>query len=318
MRKLTSFSIIITIAVLMTSCATSRFYHLPGKEFSEIDYRFPVKTVAVRNIHVAYIDQGTGNETLILIHGLGTNAKGWIKNIPALAEKFRVIALDLPGYGRSDKGYYDYSMSFYAQVITEFMDALRIENATLVGHSMGGQIAMTAALEYPERVRRLVLISPAGFERFTEGEGDWMRNAMKVDFIKDTPIRNIDINLKTNFYNYPKEAEFMITDRIQIRSAKDFEKYCYAVSRNVAGMLDGPVYERLPDIKQPTLIMFGVNDGLIPNPYLHGGRTSDVAQIGKERIPDSQLLMIPDCGHFVQFEKAEQTNEAIIRFVSEN
>ncbi len=302
----------------MTSCATSRFYHLPGKEFSEIDYRFPVKTVAVRNIHVAYIDQGTGNETLILIHGLGTNAKGWIKNIPALAEKFRVIALDLPGYGRSDKGYYDYSMSFYAQVITEFMDVLRIENATLVGHSMGGQIAMTAALEYPERVRRLVLISPAGFERFTEGEGDWMRNAMKVDFIKDTPIRNIDINLKTNFYNYPKEAEFMITDRIQIRSAKDFEKYCYAVSRNVAGMLDGPVYERLPDIKQPTLIMFGVNDGLIPNPYLHGGRTSDVAQIGKERIPDSQLLMIPDCGHFVQFEKAEQTNEAIIRFVSEN
>ncbi len=302
----------------MTSCATSRFYHLPGKEFSEIDYRFPVKTVAVRNIHVAYIDQGTGNETLILIHGLGTNAKGWIKNIPALAEKFRVIALDLPGYGRSDKGYYDYSMSFYAQVITEFMDVLRIENATLVGHSMGGQIAMTAALEYPERVRRLVLISPAGFERFTEGEGDWMRNAMKVDFIKDTPIRNIDINLKANFYNYPKEAEFMITDRIQIRSAKDFEKYCYAVSRNVAGMLDGPVYERLPDIKQPTLIMFGVNDGLIPNPYLHGGRTSDVAQIGKERIPDSQLLMIPDCGHFVQFEKAEQTNEAIIRFVSEN
>jgi len=318
MKKLQYIIITLTMAALMTSCATSRFYHLPGKEFSEIDYGYPVKTVAVRNINIAMIDEGQGDETLILIHGLGTNAKGWIKNIPVLSKKYRVIALDLPGYGKSDKGYYDYSMSFYAKVLKELMDALNINQAVLAGHSMGGQIAITAALEYPDKVKKLILISPAGFERFTDGEAAWMKNAMKVEFIKDTPIRNIDINLKANFYNYPKDAEFMITDRIQIRSASDFEDYCYAVSRNVAGMLDGKVYMHLSDIKQPTLIMFGENDGLIPNPYLHGGFTADIAEIGKDEIPNNTVHIFPKCGHFVQFEKADEANQAILNFLSRN
>ncbi|MCA9734449.1 MAG: alpha/beta hydrolase [Deferribacteres bacterium] len=316
MRTILPILSLFIVATLVSGCASSRFYRLPAKEFTNIDYGYPVKTTTVRNIHIAMIDEGRGDETIILIHGLGTNAKGWTKNIPVLAEKYRVIALDLPGYGKSDKGYYDYSMSFYAQVIKELMEKLGVWKAVLIGHSMGGQIAMTAALEHPEIVEKLVLISPAGFERFTEGEAAWMKGAMKVDFIKDTPIRNIDINLKANFYDYPKDAEFMITDRIQVRGASDFENYCYAVSRNVWAMLDGPVYMRLKDIKQPTLILFGENDGLIPNPYLHAGFTKDVAQIGKSEIPNSSLKLFPQCGHFVQFEKAQETNKAIKEFLS--
>ncbi len=315
MRLLKWAILVSMLSGILFSCATSRYYHLETKQFDEIDYGFEVKTVPVRNINVAFIDEGSSDQVLLLIHGLGSNAKGWIKNIPVLAENFRVIAVDLPGYGKSDKGYYDYSMSFYALVLKELLLKLNITSAVFVGHSMGGQIAINSALQYPELVEKLVLISPAGFERFTEGEGDWLTGAVTEEFVHDTPIRNIDINLRSNFYEMPTDAEFMITERIALRGADDFSDYCYAVSRNVGAMINGPVWDKLDQISQPTLIMFGENDGLIPNPYLHGGFSKDVAGIGNKAIPDNQLILVPECGHFVQFEKPEQTNNAILKFI---
>lgn len=312
-KSILSLTGLVTIMFIF-GCASSRYYRLGTREFSEIDYGFPVERAKVRNIGIGYIDQGNSDQVLLLIHGLGSNAKGWIKNIPAWADRYRVIAVDLPGYGTSDKGYYPYSMSFYAQVLTEFLDELGIPKATFVGHSMGGQIAMVTALNHPDRVDKLVLISTAGFERFSEGEGAWMKGVMTPELVRSTAIRNIDINLRANFYETPAGAEFMITDRIQIRGAEDFELYCYAVSQNVDGMLNEPVADDLGKITQPTLIIFGENDGLIPNPYLHGGKTEKVALIGKEGIPDSRLIMMPKCGHFVMFEKWDETNRAVIEF----
>lgn len=308
--------ILMCVSIMISNCSTSSYYHLPKKEFKEIDYKFDVKYKKVRNINIAYIDEGKGSETLLLIHGLGTSAKSWIKNIKELKKHYRVIAIDLPGYGKSDKGYYKYSMSWYAKVLNDFLSSLNIDKAVFVGHSMGGQISLVAALKYPQRVEKLVLISTAGFEKFTEGEGDWMKSAFTIDLVKDTPIRNIDINLRANFYETPDDAGFFVTDRIQVRGASDFENYCYAVTRNVAGMIDEPVLDKLHLIKQKTLIMFGENDGLIPNPYLHGGLTKDIANFGKANIKNSTMVLIPECGHMMQFEKAKIVNSKIIKFIS--
>ncbi len=305
------------LALVVVGCASSRYYDLGTVQFEDFDYGFAVKKVAIKNINVALIDEGSGDETLVLVHGLGTNAKAWNQNIAALAESFRVIALDLPGYGKSEKGYFIFSMDFHAEVIAGVLDALNIEKAVLVGHSMGGQIAMTAALNYPDRVSKLVLIAPAGFERFTDGEAAWFKKAVTPTFVKETPIRNIDVNVKSNFYEMPDEAEFLVTERIQMRKADDFELYCYAVAKNVAAMVDGPVYERLEEITQPTLIIFGENDALIPNPYLHGGFTAEIGAIGQEKIDGSTLVMIPECGHLVPMEKPHLTNSLIENFVKE-
>ncbi len=302
-------------AMMVTGCATSRYYQLEKKEFDDFDYGFATKKIAVRNIQISVIDEGRSDKVLLLIHGLGSYAKGWRKNIPELTKQYRVIAVDLPGYGKSDKGFYPYSMPFFATVLTELLTELRIDKATFVGHSMGGQIAMVTSLLFPERVERLVLISPAGFERFTDGEGAWMSKAMTPEFVHDTPIRNIDINLKSNFYSYPQDASFMITERIQMRGAKDFDNYCYAVSKNVAAMLDYPMWDKLGRIGHKTLILFGENDNLIPNPFLHGGSTADIARIGHSQIKDNQLILIPECGHFAQFEKADVVNQAIVQFM---
>lgn len=309
--------IIIGIVIIMSiqGCATTHFYHLDPIEYSDLDYGYDVNYSQVKNINIAYIDQGSGDNTLLLIHGLGTYAKGWIKNIDALATNNRVIAVDLPGYGKSDKGYYKYTMDFYAKVLTELLDNLGIEKVTPIGHSMGGQIAMTMALDYSDRVDKLVLISPAGFERFKDGEGDWMIGAMTPDFVKDTPIRSIDTNLRYNFYETPEDAEFLITERIQLRGASDFDRYCYAVSKNVQAMIDGYVYDRFGQISQPTLILWGENDELIPNRFLHAGWTKDIAKIGAEEIPNNKTVIFPHCGHFVQFEKSDEANNAIIDFI---
>lgn len=314
MRKITYIIAVLMLAGLW-SCSTSRYYHLKTVEFKDLDYGYPIKMVKVKNINIATIDEGKSQKVLLLIHGLGSNAKAWIKNIPKWSKEYRVIAVDLPGYFKSDKDYYEYSMEFYARVLTDLLSKLNIEKATFIGHSMGGQIALVTALEYPSRVENLVLVSPAGFEKFTIGEGEWMINAVTPEFVKATGIRNIAVNLKSNFYNAPADAEFMITDRIAVRKAKGFDDYCYAVSKNVRAMIDSPVYDRLEEIKQPTLIIFGQNDKLIPNAYLHGGWTKDIAKIGNDKIPNSTLFMVPECGHFAQFEKADKVNEAIIKFL---
>ena len=313
--KIKHIFILLVIGMMFSSCMRP-YKNLDTIEFSELNYLFPVKIAELSdNIQIAYVDEGSGDETIIFVHGLGSYLPAWRKNVSALRNNFRCIAIDLPGYGKSSKGLYPFTMEFYADVIAEFLDNLNIENATIAGHSMGGQIGMVMALKYPQKVTRLILAAPAGFELFTDGEKRWFREVMTIDMVKLTPVQQLRANIVVNFYNMPQDAEFMVSDRIILRKAKDFEKYCYTVVKSVEAMVDQPVYDFLEKITQPTLIIFGENDNLIPNRYLHGGKTYNVAKIGNEKIPDSKLVMIPCCGHFAQFEKPEVFNKAVIDFI---
>ncbi len=314
MKNLIFFILLLLIFALF-SCLKP-YQNFEEIEFSDLQYPFPVKTSTVKdNLELAYVDEGSGQQTIIFIHGLGSYLPAWQKNIAGLKDSYRCIALDLPGYGKSGKGVYPIDMEFYVDVLTEVMDNLDLESVNLAGHSMGGQIAMIAALKYPDRVKSLILIAPAGFEEFTPGEGQWFHDVMTVDFVRLTPVQQIRANVAGNFYNMPAEAEFMVTDRIALRKADDFEKYCYAVVKSVQGMVDQPVHQLLDQIRQPALIVFGENDNLIPNPFLHPGKTVNIAKTGAEKIPNSRLVMIPKCGHFAQFEKAEIVNRSIRDFL---
>lgn len=288
--------------------------------FSSLRYPFSVNTVQLSNgVTLAYIDEGTAHgvngETIIFLHGLGSYIPAWSKNIGALREQYRCIALDFPGYGKSSKGEYPFSMEFYADTVKELMDALNIYKATLCGHSMGGQVAMTAALRHPERVKQLILVDPAGLEQFSARETSWMRNAVTAKGIASTPEYRLRLAYRLNFYRMPSDTEPMIQDRLAMRSFKDFDLHCYALAKSVHAMIDAPVIERLPEISQQTLILFGENDTLIPNPLLHWGRPVDVARFGASSIQNSRLVMIPKCGHFAQFEQPEAVNNAIRAFL---
>lgn len=296
------------------ACASS---HIPAlKTMDDLNYEFPVKKMALSNeTEIAYVEEGAGDQTLIFIHGLGSYLPAWNKNIPELSKHYRCIAIDLPGYGKSSKGNYEFSMTYYAQVIREFAAKKGLNQVVLVGHSMGGQIALTAALQYPDLVDKVVLIAPAGFETFNKGQRSWLANVMTPDAVKLTPYDQIRTNLAYNFYNMPDEAEFMFTDRVAMRTAEGFEGYCYAVSQSVKGMVDQPIFEFLPQIKQPALTIFGANDNLIPNRFLNPGKTEDVAKSGVSRMPAGELVMLEKTGHFAQFDKPNEVNAAIIQFL---
>ncbi len=285
-------------------------------EFEALHYPFATRNVTINDsLTIAYADEGEGDNVIVFVHGLGSYLPAWQKNISGLKDDFRCIALDLPGYGKSNKGPYPIDMAFYADVLAQFLKKLEIDKAVVAGHSMGAQIAITLALKMPEVVSHLVLIDPAGIETFTPDEKAWLKKVVTAQAVKLTPPQRIRANITANFYDMPKDAEFMVVDRLRLRGAKDFDKYCLAVEQSVAGMVDEPVFEHLGEIVPPTLVIFGENDNLIPNPYLHGGKSEDIGKIAKEKIPNCQLEIIPKCGHFTQFEKPEVVNRLISTFI---
>lgn len=305
------------MAVAFGACSTPYSAIRNIKTFDELNYKYPVKKVYLpeNEFTIAYTDEGKGDNTIILIHGLGSYLRAWEKNIGELSKNNRVIAIDLPGYGKSSKEPHTGMMTFYAGIVNELVKELKLNKVVIGGHSMGGQIGMTTYLKYPQIVKGLVLAAPAGFERFTKGQKQWFRDVMTVDGVRLTTPEGIQNNLASNFYRVPKDADFMVSERMEMRSADDFIPYCYAVVQSVHGMVDNPVIDYLQDIKVPTLILFGENDNLIPNRYLNPGRTVEIAKYGASKIPNSKLVMIPKTGHFLMFEKPEVFNKETIDFI---
>ncbi|MEO1411702.1 MAG: alpha/beta fold hydrolase [Bacteroidota bacterium] len=268
------------------------------------------------SLRLAYVDEGAGAYTLLFIHGLGSNLQAWQKNIDVLKANYRCIALDLPGYGKSSRGAYPFDMPFFARAVRHFIDHLALENVVLVGHSMGGQIAVHTVLNSPERLAKLLLLAPAGFETFSQEERDWFQNFYTSAVVKATPEDQIIKNFHLNFHQFPDDAQFMIDDRLLLRQSSEYDDYCQMIPRCVQGMLQYPIFDQLPELNLPTLILYGAEDALIPNTYLHPQLTTpQVARAGQERIAGSQLRLLPAAGHFVQWEQAAAVNAAIVEYL---
>lgn len=307
---------ILLITLFAVGCSGGFVYKdAPAMEFADLDYGFTSHDTKVNGINVSYIDEGKGEQTIVLVHGLASNGGFWRNNIAELAKHSRVIAIDLPGYGKSDKGVYPYTMSFYADVVSGLLTQLNIAKVVYVGHSMGGQIGIHFSFRHTAQLEQLILAAPAGLEPFSRGDGDWLKSVMTIDFVKKTPEERIRANLAMNFYQYDDRFEWMVEERTRMAKAKDFEDFCYAVVRSVHGMLNEPTTKRLQEISVPTHLIFGTNDGLIPNPILHGGTAADIAKIGTDAIPNVTLNFIPEAGHMLQLEKPEEFNALVIGFL---
>ncbi len=310
-RKILSSVLLALVMVISTSLLQAQ-----QTDFADLDYPYKVEYQQLDNgQRIAYIDEGEGTP-LLLIHGLGSYIPAWKQNIAALSENHRVIALDLPGFGKSSKDANSYSIPFFTETVMQLQQALGIPKATWIGHSMGAQIAMEGALSHPQKISKLILLAPAGFETFTEQEGQMMTSFVTPASIKATPDSLIRQTFKATFYDFPKEAEFMAEDRVAIRGAKNFDGYARAYAASVQAMIDGPVFSRLSQIKQPALIIYGKQDALIPNRQLHADlSTKKVAESGHQKLPNSQLKMIDKAGHFVHFEQSDIVNKEILKFI---
>jgi pimeloyl-ACP methyl ester carboxylesterase len=285
---------------------------------TDTPYPLPVHTLqGAGGLSLAYTEQGEGLP-LVFIHGLGSYLPAFAKNLPLLSQDFRCLALDLPGYGKSAKEGFTPGMAFYADVVSDFLDKLQISECYLAGHSMGGQVAMHAALKYPQKVKKLALLAPAGLEAFTADEGRQMKAWFSPEKVYAAGTEIIEQNIKANFHCFPEDAQPILQDRLQYKACDDYGRFCQVLSDSVGAMLQEPVYEKLLQLSMPVLILFGRQDAYIPSPLLHPGLELDaMLAAAVAGIPKGSYKLLDSCGHFIQWEQAEQVNKLLLDFLEE-
>lgn len=269
------------------------------------------------NITLSYQEAGKGDHTVVMIHGLGSSAKAYQKNIPALSEKARVVALDLPGFGNTELGGFVPGMDNYAKVISEFITLKKWDRVTLVGHSMGGQIALQlAASQQPDWLKNMVLLAPAGLEQFTPEDKKWFQTVVNDQLYLNLTDAQIQQNFDINFYGakVPNDAQFMVNERFDIK--KDTEKYKTYVStvvQSIHAMLAEPVYDKIANIKVPIQVIYGKNDMLIPNKILHPQLSlDDLLEKLRTDYPKIKIQQLEEAGHFVLWDQSDAVNTCII------
>ncbi len=270
--------------------------------------------------HVSVVELNPeGTRTLLFLHGLGSYVSFWRFQLDAFAAQgYRVVAFDQLGYGKSDKpAEFPYSMEAMSEVVDEVMGALDIGKATLIGHSMGGEVAMATAIRYPARVERLALTSPAGFEPFTPREKAWFRAVVNTVFVKSTPEYGVWGSIRAgNFMRWRDELEFLVEERVRVAKSKEFDSYAYAQVQSINGLTHNDfIRDNLGLISAPAIILFGEDDRLIPNVFLHGGRARRWMTYGSEQIKGSKLEGFANCGHTLQMDCPEQYNATLSAFL---
>jgi pimeloyl-ACP methyl ester carboxylesterase len=262
------------------------------------------KFITVNGQTIHYLQQGSG-KPLILVHGFAGSTYTWRKLILLLADQYTVYALDLLGFGLSDKpGDGNYDLEAQGKLVIGFLDALHLPNATLAGHSMGGVVVGYAALDAPAKVDSLILVSP-GF--YGKGAPSFLRylffplnRVMAQQFYKKA-VRAASLN--RSFYNKSLVTDELIDAYLlptKTPNAAD------ALARMMSSV-STRTYEGLAEkIATPSLLVWGDHD------------TNNLPQDGerlKKEIKQSRLVIIKECGHYVQEEKPEDLARAIKDFL---
>ena len=233
---------------------------------------------------------------MLMIHGFGGDLDTWMLNRDALARDRRVVALDLPGHGYSDKTLATGSLDEYASAVVDFMDAIGLEQAHLVGHSMGGAIALTVAARIPQRVRSVSLLAPAGFG--PEANAEFLHG-----YATATTRPAIKALLAQLFANQAfissKIVDLVLNYKRRVGVAEALNK---TIGAQFPGDRQGASLRDLVGLR-PTQVVWGGADQIIPAQQTEG-------------LPAAlPLHVLPGVGHVLHIEAADAVNRLIAEFV---
>ena len=256
--------------------------------------------VEVGGLRLRYVQVGEGPRRVVLLHGFGGDKDTWLFNLETLAEGRTVYALDLPGHGESDKRVTDGSVPGLAATVLGFLDALGIEEADLVGHSMGAAVAMAVAVSTPTRVRSLALLAPAGLGQ--EANTDYLRG-----FVAAGSRRELKPHVEKLFADPALVTRELLERLLKFKRLDGAQAALQAV---LDGFLSGDsqatiLAEPVADLGIPILVVAGAEDQVMP-----AGHTGVLA--GKAAVH-----VLEGRGHMVHMEAAGEVNRLLSDHLSE-
>lgn len=264
--------------------------------------------LTVNGVGIHYMETGKGEPAVLLVHGLGGSWDNWYDIIPELAkEGHRVIAMDLPGFGLSDKPDIDYKIDDFVQFLKSFIEKKKLERPVAVGHSMGGHIIIKTAARYQGLFSRIILVDSSG-ARNLWGPVRWFLTRFYVA-LEDHPYwisnRMLKFVVDLNFYDSEKGKELYYF-YARARETSEWKLLLRSFCRAGRHMINDSVEDILKEIRVPTLIVWGQDDRVLPLKNAHELNM---------RIGDSQMAVILECGHMPMIEKPERLAAIINEFL---
>jgi pimeloyl-ACP methyl ester carboxylesterase len=287
-------------------------YGNPDPEWMRIDWREHLRTIDVVGAKTNYVEMGDG-PPLVFLHGLGGSWQNWLENIPHFARTHRVIALDLPGFGSSPMPPWELSIPAYGRYFRDFLERIGVGRCSLVSNSMGGFIATEIAINEPERVDDLVLVSAAGIT-WARARREPAEMAARVG----RAAAPLALRFQMSGIRRPK-----IRQRIfgglwykpsALRRELIWEQVVPALQSDgtfdaMRTLVGYDIRHRLEEIDVPTLIVWGRNDAVVPVP---------AALSYKKRIGDNAELVIFDrTGHMPELERPVRFNRLVEDFLKD-
>ena len=269
--------------------------------------------VEVSGKRVRYWMEGEG-PAVLLVHGLSNSVEFWQYNIAPLAAHHRVYALDLLGFGRSDKEVGQFSLPYAAAFMVDFLNAMGVEQASLVGNSLGGVVCAQTAVQHPERVERLILVDSAGFGR----ELNPFLRVWSVPRVGSGVFwiyqRLFPLLKRWVFYNSGSLDEGWLAGAAEVLRSPGVRENVIKVARAGVSLrrgqreeLFGHLHGLLAATSVPTLIIWGGHDFVVPLAH---------AYAAQKLIPNSEVRIMERCGHIPQVERPEEFNRLVLEFLA--
>ena len=271
--------------------------------------------IRVGGLDTFYIEAGQG-KPVVLLHGLGATNTSFLPTFVDLHRDHRVIAPDLPGFGESAKPLRSYDAAFYGRWLIAFLDALDIPKAHLIGNSMGGRVAIEAALLAPDRVDRVALLAPSpAFIKRRQYERMVRFLRPELAFVPlRVPRRQVVGSIKRLFAQPGRLRhewyESAADEFIRVFSSQRGRIGFFSAARQI--YLEQPYgqtgfWDRLPELTRPALFIWGEKDWLVPARF-----ERHVARC----LPQATSIVLEDCGHVPQYELPEETHRLVRQFLA--
>lgn len=323
----TRFSLVVIgiLFFIMAGCGGRNFiYEKKGITYDQIDYGFPVKYFdAGEEIgKIAYVDEGKGDITFLFIHGRISYLKMFAFQMQNLKEKYRVVALDLPGYGKSPfSEKVEYSGKLHLQAIVSLVNFLKLKNIILVGHSYGGALAVGVSSLNLLDIKKLVLIAPGGLQPYSPEDYKAVEKN-KEALLKENYDPDLFIKIWDRFIvkNHTALTDEMLREYVGLLISRDIQNTYKTRNQIELSALQARIHLRdaYKNLTMPILLLAGKEDKIVPTVYPSTMERPDTVQfftgISKDN-KNTQLILLDNCGHMVPIEYPEIVLKSLLEFV---